>query len=218
LRVKGIPVTSEQEQAAWLTGVLWQAVWLAGGPATRTVRHFPAAFDPAFTSSLPLPSGDALPPGQPVAMLDHTGHGFERYTDPAALRAACQNRPRARVHKDIGWRDDGSWAALAGRHLTRLSDGPRVTVTVYESASGDESSGVHRDAWLGLIVQVTGAKHWSAGEGLTRAAPDDYVRQVTMRAGDVLIVPKNLPHRVTTPVDPGHSVHLVFAVGRDLIT
>jgi len=39
---------------------------------------------------------------------------------------------------------------------------------------------------------------------------------VTMAAGDVLLVPKSLPHLVSTPVDPGRSVHLVFAFNREL--
>jgi hypothetical protein len=37
-----------------------------------------------------------------------------------------------------------------------------------------------------------------------------------MTAGDVLVLPKNLPHLVTTSPDPGRSVHLVFAIDRDL--
>jgi len=40
-------------------------------------------------------------------------------------------------------------------------------------------------------------------------------KAVTARAGDILLIPKNLPHLITTPPDPGHSVHMASAIDRD---
>jgi hypothetical protein len=209
-------VTIDEEQAARLTGGIWSAVCLSGGPHATVFRHFPAVFDRASLAALPIPAAENLPPGQPAAMRDPDGRSFERHTGASALRAAYERRHRTRIIEDIGWGDAPTWAALAGQHLTRLAGtGPRVTVTVYESASGDEELDVHRDTWLGVIVQADGAKTWQAGEGLIGIG-NGSVQRVTMTAGDVLVVPKNLPHLVTTPPDPGRSVHLVFAIDRDL--
>ena len=74
--------------------------------------------------------------------------------------------------------------------------------------------GCHRDHWLGVVVQVAGAKDWQAGEGLT-CGGDGSVQRVRLAAGDALVLPKGIPHVVTTPADPGSSVHLVFAFYRD---
>jgi hypothetical protein len=41
-------------------------------------------------------------------------------------------------------------------------------------------------------------------------------RELTTRAGDILLISKYAPHLVSTPADPGHSVHLAFAVNRDV--
>jgi hypothetical protein len=59
------------------------------------------------------------------------------------------------------------------------------------------------------------AKDWQIGEGLLDAAAPPAM-DITVRAGDILLVPKSLPHLVTTPADPGWSVHLAFAIDRDL--
>jgi hypothetical protein len=75
--------------------------------------------------------------------------------------------------------------------------------------------GAHRDAWLGVIVQALGAKTWEAGDGAP-GGPGGDVRRAVMLPGDVLVVPANTLHLVTTPADPGWSVHLAFAVRRDL--
>jgi hypothetical protein len=212
-----LPVTIDEEQAARITGGVWQAVCVSSGPHAAAFRHFPAVFDAAWLAALPLPAAGSLPPGQLAAMRDPARRDFEHYTNASALRAAYEDRPRTRIIEDIGWGDDGTWAGLAGQHLTRLAGtGPRVTVTVYESAGGDEELDAHRDTWLGVIVQAAGVKTWRAGEGLTGLGRGG-VEEVTMRAGDVLVLPKNMLHLVTTPPDPGRSVHLVFAFDRDLV-
>jgi hypothetical protein len=208
-------VNAAEDQAARLTGTLWEAVCFSGGTGTATCRHFPAALDPAWLAALPLPCGEALPPGQPVALIDAMHRELERHIQAGTLRAAYGHRPRTRVYEDIGFGDDG-WAGLAAGHLTRLSGGAlRVLCSVYESAPGDETFGPHRDGWFGAVVQVAGAKDWQIGEGLLDAAAPPAM-DVTVRAGDILLVPKSLPHLVTTPADPGWSVHLAFAIDRDL--
>ena len=210
-------MTRDEELAARITGGVWQAVALSGGPRAAEFRHFRAVFDRSWLAGLTLPAVEALPSGQLVAMCDSAGRSFERHAGSASLTAAYERQPRTRIYEDIGWGRNGeTWAALAGQHLTRLAGTePRVTVTVYESASGDEELDCHRDTWLGVIVQVGGAKTWQAGEGLVGIQGGD-VQRVTMTAGDVLVLPKNLPHLVTTPPDPGRSVHLVFAIDRNL--
>jgi hypothetical protein len=85
---------------------------------------------------------------------------------------------------------------------------------VYESAHGDQELGCHRDHWLGVAVQAAGAKDWQAGGGLD-GIPGGGVQRVAMRPGDVLVVPRGLPHLVTTPAVPGRSVHLALSLYRD---
>jgi hypothetical protein len=89
-----------------------------------------------------------------------------------------------------------------------------VTCSVFESQFGDETFGRHRDAWLGAVVQVAGAKDWLLGECLLDGSGVP-ARAVTTSAGDILLIPKGLPHVASTPPDPGHSVHLAFAIDRD---
>lgn len=203
-------------QAAWLTGTLWAAICTAGGPcpASRQHQHFPAAFDPAWLDRLPLPTDSSRPPGQPVSLLDDDPgrRTFERHTSEQDITAAYDARPRTRVYVDIGYQASHTWYALTARHLGRLARCLlEVRCSVFTSQSGDESLGTHWDSWYGAIVQVSGAKQWMIGEA--PASPD--ARQVTTRAGDILLIPKYLPHTVTTPRDPGHSIHLAFVIDRD---
>jgi Cupin superfamily protein len=213
---QGVPagrVSSARDQAARLAGTLWEAVCFSGGTGTATHRYFPAALDPAWLAALPLPCGGAVPPGRPVALIDGTHRDFERHIEAATLRAAYGHRPRTRVHEDIGYGDDG-WAGLAAAHLTRLSGcALAVLCSVYESAHGDESFGAHGDGWFAAVVQVAGAKDWRIGQGLLDGGGPGV--KVTLAAGDILLLPKSLPHLVTTPADPGWSVHLAFAIDRD---
>lgn len=209
-------VAPENGQAALLAGAAWGAVVNSGGPRHSVFRHFPAALDRASLAALPLPSGGHLRAGLPAATLREAG-GLERHGSAEALRAAYEHHATTRVYEDIGWGPNGEkWAARAGEHLTRLAGtGPRVTVAVYESAYGDLELDCHRDHWLGVIVQVAGAKDWQAGEGLPGAGKGG-LHRVRLTAGDALVVPKGFPHQVTTPADPGSSVHVSFAFYRDL--
>ena len=210
-------MTRDEERAARLAGAIWAAVSASGGPDNAAFRHYPAVLDPAWLAALPLPWADALPAGRSAAMPDPSGRCFERHDGGAALRAAYERLPRTRIIEDIGWGHDTPWAALAGQHLTRLAGtGTRVIISVYQSASGDQELGTHRDTWTGAVVQAGGAKTWRAGEDLTAVnTGTGDVEQANIAAGDILVIPKNLPHHVTTPPGPGHSTHLVFAINRD---
>ena len=210
-------MTGTGEQAAWFTGTLWAAILEAGGPRTAGYLpvHFAGAFDTGWLASLPVPLGDDRSAGQPVALLDPRHTQFERHTQGAALAVAYATRHRTQVLEDIAAGQPGAWYALASRHLTRLSGSdPHVTCSVFASRYGDETFGAHRDTWYGAVVQVSGAKDWQIGEALLDPAgtPPQHVRT---RAGDILLIPKNLAHIVTTPPAPGHSVHLAFAICRD---
>ena len=117
--------------------------------------------------------------------------------------------------EDIAYGQPDTWYALAARHLGRLSASElHVTCDIYHSRYGDETSGAHRDTWYGAVVQVSGVKDWLTGEGLPGGAGTP-AQRVSTRAGDILLIPKYLPHAVSTPADPGHSVHLAFAIDRD---
>jgi Cupin superfamily protein len=207
-------MTPAAGQAARITGTLWEAVRLSGGIRAGDWRHYPGAADRALLDALPLPAAARLPAGQPVALLDGTGRGFERLSDPDLLCIAYRELPRTLVFEDIGYGDPDGWPALACSHLTRLTRSALpVVCTVYASAHGDETMGAHRDAWLGAVVQVSGVKEWRLGEGLLGAGHGP-AAVVTMRPGDILVVPWGMPHDVTTPQDPGYSMHLAFAIGR----
>lgn len=192
--------TETELRAAMFTGTLWAAIWHAG---RQRHRHYPGAYDPAWLASLPLPSGDR----GLVTLLDEHREDFEHHPDGSWLEAAYAARPRTRMRSDIGWDDEGSWYALAARHLGRLAeeDGP-VVCSLFTSQTGDESLGAHWDGFHGASVQLSGAKCWLAGQ------PPELITTV---AGDILILPKGTLHEVTTPASPGHSVHLAFALDRD---
>jgi hypothetical protein len=202
--------------AARVTGPLWAAISAAGGPrpATRQHAHYPAAYDADWLATLPLPVGEHRPAGQPVALLDGQNI-FERTADGPALAAAYSRHPRSQVYEDIGldWAD--AWYALTARHLGRLaSSGLQVACSIFASRSQDESLRAHWDTWYGAIVQIDGAKIWEIGDSLLNGS-NQAARQTITRAGDILLLPKGLPHAVSTPTDPGHSVHLAFAIDRD---
>jgi hypothetical protein len=203
-------------QAAEFTGRLWAAISAAGGTcaATAGYRHFTGAFSALWLAGLGLPTVEDRPPGQPVALLDDRDE-FERHYDSQALCEAYAKRPRTLVYEDINRDMGGTWYALTARHLGRLA-GSRLEVvcSVFQSAYGDESLGAHWDTWYGAIVQMRGAKDWRIGKFLLSGS-HARASDVTTRAGDILLIPKNLPHAVTTPENPGYSAHLSFAIDRD---
>jgi hypothetical protein len=200
--------------AAQITGPLWAAITAGGGLAATGWACYPGAYDLCWLASLPLPAGPRQPPGQPAALLDRRDT-FERHDQPVALAAAYAARPRSIVYEDIGHADPDAWHALAATMLGRLSATPvTVACSAFASRHGDESLPGHWDAWYGAIIHISGTKDWAIGPGVLdpAAPPPDHV---TTRAGDILLLPRGLPHAVTTPRRPGHSLHLNFALHRD---
>lgn len=194
--------------AAAFTGTLWAAITTAGGPrpaAGTAARHFPAAYGRRWLASLPLPEPGSC--GLPVTLLADSDE-FGRFASDQDAALASQAQPRTRVYADIGWHHRDAWYALAAGHLTRLAASTLpCACSVFASQAGDESLGLHHDSWYGAVVQVSGAKSWAIGN------PPAW--QVTTTPGDILLIPKYLHHAVTTPADPGHSVHLAFSLDRD---
>ena len=186
-------MTPAEEQAARIAGALWESVRFSGGTRIRDYRHYPAAFDPTWLASLPPPLGRDRPAGQPVALLSSTR--IDRHLGPEIPRG-----PRTRVLEDIARCDEDSWYALAARHLTFLSGSALpVTCSVFESWSGDETFGRHRDPWLGVVVQVAGVKNWLLGECLLDGSSVP-AKAVTSRAGDILSC--SCPRTCPTPSRP----------------
>jgi Cupin superfamily protein len=209
-------VPDAELHAAAFAGVLWTAVDVTGGPrpAVRQHWHFPAAFDPGWLETLPLPIGERRPQKQPVALLDDRDQ-FGRHTNGRELRKAYASRPRTRVYESINWDGGGAWYSLVACHLGRLAHSRlQVVCSVFESRHGDESLGAHGDAWYAAIVHMAGAKTWRIGDSLLAGSREPAAEVVT-RAGDILLMPKGLPHSASTPPDPGQSVHLSFALDRD---
>jgi hypothetical protein len=188
---------------------IWIEVLRANGPdfPSPSPVHVPGAFDPAWLRELPLPVGTDRPATQPIALVDqHTSvserHSFERSTDEQAIDDAYRREPRTRVYEDIGYSGDG-WFSLAARQLVRLAR-CKVVCALYSSCADDLTMGEHHDMWQGVIIQFDGTKVWH-----TRADMASPPREITMRAGDMLLMPNGTWHEVSTP---DHSTHMVFAI------
>ncbi|MFG3287234.1 JmjC domain-containing protein [Streptomyces sp. NPDC048179] len=148
---------------------------------------------------------DARPATQTVALAD--GATFERVVSEDERVREHRDQPRTQVYESIHARS-GGWPSLVTLHLAGLVR-REVVCTLYQSYADDRTLGAHLDDWLGVIVQMRGAKRWWIWQSPSpQSSPDEIV----MRAGDVLLLPKHMKHEVDTPADPGHSLHLVFAV------
>jgi hypothetical protein len=194
--------------AAEFFGTLWAALHDASAttPPIPAPRHYASAYDPAWLATLPLPIED---PSQPVDLVE--GGHFERHDNAPELHEAYHRKPRTRIY--VGLHQSTPWVTRVAEHLTRLTrSAPHVMATAYASNSTDATIGAHRDAWDGAIIQLVGSKTWQLGPGLLH--PGHAIEHVTTNPGDILILPDGLPHAVTTPLDPGHSLHLVFAIRR----
>ncbi|MET7685630.1 cupin domain-containing protein [Streptomyces sp. NPDC005423] len=166
-------------------------------------NHVPGLFNTEWVAAASLPVADEKLPAQTVALVD--GPEFQRSTALDMAAGAYQERPRTRVYESLDVRSDG-WFSLASLHLAgMLRRG--VVCTAYESRTGDRTLGAHYDHWLGVIVQMRGAKQWQIWP---RA--DGAPVELLMRPGDVLVLPQGMLHDVSTPEHPGNSLHLVFAV------
>ncbi|MDO0927293.1 cupin domain-containing protein [Streptomyces sp. TG1A-8] len=171
--------------------------------ASERLAYAEGVFDAAWIGGVPLPMADEKPAGQTVALVD--GLDFQRTTSVDDVERAYQDRPRTQVYESLDVRSD-TWISLVSLHLTGMLR-RRVICTAYASRAGDRTLDAHDDQWLGVIVQMQGAKRW-----LIRPARDSRPTEVFTRVGDVLILPQGMTHEVQTPDVPGHSVHLLFAV------
>ncbi|MEU5978413.1 cupin domain-containing protein [Streptomyces sp. NPDC047315] len=181
------------------------AAWIPN-EGTQTPVHIPNRFAPSHLDRLSLPVGADRPPHQPVAFIDSNApQGFHREITPDAIETADQNRGHTRVYESVDVRSDG-WHSQVSTHLARILR-RRIAVAVYESQTGDQSLGKHRDAWDGIILQLRGAKRWTLWPEL-QGTP----KELSTHTGDILIIPQGMQHDVTTPPHPGHSLHITFAV------
>ncbi|MDT0307280.1 cupin domain-containing protein [Streptomyces sp. DSM 44917] len=168
--------------------------------ALRQVVHRPALFDDDWLGAAQLsPQG---PHGDWLVTLAGTA-GLQRSPDERDLADAYRAHARTRVYENIHTRTSG-WAALVALHLARLTR-RQIPCTLYHSVHGDDSLGAHVDHWDGIILQLHGAKRWTITD--TTATNRDIVTE----AGDVLLLPADVQHEVTTPRE---SAHLVFALTR----
>lgn len=198
-----VPATSEEQtQAALFTASLWQHITRAGGPRpTRPectlVR---GAFTAEWLADLTLPSREHIPEGQNVTLANG---GFVRYDDRNTLADAYQQEPRTwifeRAHHVIPWLN------LAAQYLGKLSSSPlEVLAAVFDSRHQDDAPHAHTDEWYSAIVQVAGAKTWTAANA----------QRLTTEPGDVLLIPEGVVHAAATPPEPGASRHIVFGLCR----
>jgi hypothetical protein len=187
--------TFDALRAAEFTGTLWAAIDTAGGPrrpATAGHRHLPGAYDSGWLAALPLPIEENRP--QNLIYATH---------------------PCTQVYEDIGCNTQHAWYALVAQHLGRLAGCEfDVVCSIFESGFSDEVLYAHEDKWFGAIVQMSGAKQWGIGAALP-ASVTSPACELTTEAGDILLLPKGLLHVADTPKEPGHSVHLSFAIHRD---
>ncbi|WP_280483560.1 JmjC domain-containing protein [Nocardia farcinica] len=180
-------------------------IWAAALPALRsagsqqTPIYFPGALDRQLVERARLPIGADRAGSQIVALVD--AERFDRHGDDHSVGAAYSSRPRTKVYEGIDARSDG-WYSVAALQLARLAR-CRVVCTMYESRSGDLNLGAHVDEWLGVIVQMRGAKAWHMPAQFGQLA-----HGVTTQPGDILVVPAHYMHDVETE---NRSVHLVFA-------
>ncbi|WP_019061530.1 cupin domain-containing protein [Streptomyces prunicolor] len=194
------PVPLPLVTAADFMARLGPAALPAIGMTPGNLHHVPGAFDTAWIEAAPLPLAASKAPEQTVALVD--GTEFRRDTGLGALANAYQERARTRVYESLDVRSDG-WFSLVSLHLAGILR-RRVICTAYESQAGDRNLGAHDDHWLGVIVQMRGAKQWQIW-----TSADSRPVDLLTSAGDVLVLPRGMTHAVSTPE---YSAHLVFAV------
>ncbi|CAL2073774.1 putative Cupin superfamily protein [Streptomyces murinus] len=147
---------------------------------------------------------------------------FLAQLDPVArprLSSGTEQLVHARRVFDDGWLDDlplpgtaqsGEWFTLVAFGLARVAR-RHVVCTAHEAHVGDRSPAPQADAWLGVVVQMSGAQRW-----LTWAGDSAEPSETVTRAGDVLILPPGAKHDASLPKRPGRSVHLLFAITTEL--
>lgn len=168
-------------------------------PLPDSWKHIPGVFQPEWLANLGLPIDGQMNSGQTVALV--SGNDFDRSAKGVDVAVAYSQLPRTQVYESVG-AQSGGWFAAVDMLLARLFRF-EVTSDVYVSNAGDRNIGLHRDEWYGIIVQLGGAKVW------TLLDAEGKPTTITLEAGDVLLLPRDVRHNVDTT---HHSVHVVFAV------
>lgn len=171
----------------------------------QRVAHFPQAFERDAVRKLPLPLADERPDSQTIALASQ--NGFQRERDEDAIQAAYEREPRTRIYEHINRQPttQNQWYGFVTRQLQRAAR-HRVLCSVYESNAGDRSIGEHVDKWFGVIVQMRGSKLWTFPSG------DAAEQKILTQAGDILLIPQDTLHAVSTPA---YSAHIAFAIVTD---
>jgi hypothetical protein len=103
------------------------------------------------------------------------------------------------------------WALLLCRWLGALSDAPLSVLCVQETQDVELGGWGQtcRDAWYGVVVQLSGATVWRFGDDETGEATP-----VMTRPGDVVLVPDGAPYRPAVPADTGRSRRMTLTLRR----
>lgn len=186
-----------------LTERLWTVAQYAGFPETDgQLLHIRGVLSRAELAKIDLSFRDKEIKGQNITLIDD--RDFDRSAQsPQQVAAAYAARPRTVVYENIAQHNDGIIREVCialGVFTKRV-----VTCSAYESHAGDGSIFPHYDEWFGLGLQVDGIKRWNM-----EPRGGESVGMLT-EPGDVLVLPTDVRHSVSTPADPGYSLHLNFA-------
>lgn len=210
--------------APWTADRFWNEIWertplhLTGRPPDFYGPLIPAAAVDAM-----LFAGPGLPPG--TARL-YRGNEQRDGGSPADLQAHYRQGFNILV-QDVA----GRWPGVATL-LATLAGEYRAKCLAHLMVSPPRADGFapHSDSYGVFALQIAGAKRWSIYDALPRSTINQGLnrhelrsapptRQVIMRAGDLLYLPRGTIHAAAA-LDEA-SVHLVFALipprGADLL-
>lgn len=113
------------------------------------------------------------------------------------------------------------WHGPTRELLAALSEemGLPVEAFCFVTPAGRQGVPIHRDDADVLVIQINGSKHWHVHEGPADGNwqqgrvdddPPPEVMQATLRAGEVLYIPRGYAHRATG--DSGLSAHLSLTI------
>lgn len=177
-----------------LVGIVWPLILKSNFIQTRQVHLFRSLIN---YNKFILASDEKINFNASVAVVDDGV--FQRFTSKDLI-PNTDNYRRTRIYESIHL-NSAEWPSFCTSQFSRLSR-HRIVCGLYVSDEGDKGIGIHKDEWDGVIIQTNGSKNWTIY--------DDYSNkiEITLNAGDILFLPKNLNHDVSTN---GHSEHLVFA-------
>lgn len=196
-------MSQTSELGLCLTERLWTVAQHVQFPETEgQLMHIRGVLNAAELAMIDLSFREREVEGQQITLIDD--RDFDRSArNPEEAAAAYASRPRTKVYENIAHSNEGAireTCVALGVFTERV-----VTCSAYESHTGDGSIFRHYDEWFGIVLQKDGTKLWDV-------EPDGQGRfEVLTRPGDVLVLPTFVRHSVSTPVEPGYSLHLNFA-------